>query len=206
MANVPIKYLPKSLTRKDKKKYSQELRKSRRAYKKGKYVTRKRVKSYKKKPSKHVLAAQKIYNIDSISASKELARKTGCSVGALRKIVKKGQGAYYSSGSRPNQTGHSWGRARLASAITGGKAAAVDYGILERGCRSNSKALKMAKTARKKHGYGTRRVPKTKMTGGSSPNRTEMCSGARDGISGCRDCCGTSIECVDVCMGYNTSN
>ena len=53
-------------------------------------------------------------------------KKTGCSIEALKKIVNKGEGAYYSSGSRPNQTSHSWGYARLASAITGGKAAAVD--------------------------------------------------------------------------------
>ena len=37
-------------------------------------------------------------------------------------IIKKGQGAYYSSGSRPNQTPHSWGYARLGSSISGGKA------------------------------------------------------------------------------------
>jgi len=40
----------------------------------------------------------------------------------LQKIVNKGMGAYYSSGSRPNQTPASWGIARLASAITGGPA------------------------------------------------------------------------------------
>lgn len=197
MTNVPIKYLPKRLTRKDKRKYSRELRKSRKAYKKGKYVTRKKVKSYKKKESQHVINAKNIYDVDSVSASPKLARKTGCSVGALRKIVKKGQGAYFSSGSRPNQTGHSWGRARLASAITGGKAAAVDYKILEEGCKKNSKALRLAKRARKKHGHGTRRVPKTKMKGGST-----QCHGERDGISGCRDCCNNEPTCVDNCMNF----
>lgn len=166
MTKVPIKYLPKKLTKKDRKKYSRELRKSRKAYKKRNYVTRKRVKSFKSKKSSHVLNAQKIYDIDKITASPTLARKTGCSVKTLKKIVKKGQGAYYSSGSRPNQTGHSWGRARLASAITGGKSAAVDYNILEEGCKPNSKALRLAKKARKKHKFGTRRVPKTKMSGG----------------------------------------
>ena len=195
MSKVPVKYLPKSLTRKDKRKYSRELRKSRRAYKKGKYVTRKKVKSFKKKESQHVINAKRIYNVKSVSASPELAKKTGCSVGALRKIVKKGQGAYYSSGSRPNQTGHSWGRARLASAITSGKAAAVDYNILENVCKKNSKALRLAKKARRKHGYGTRRVPKIKMKGGSAE-----CHGARNGISGCRDCCNNEPVCVDNCM------
>jgi hypothetical protein len=72
---VPIKYLPKRLTQKDKKKYSRELRKSQKAYKKGKYVTRKRVKSYKHRPSNHVLAAQKIYDTDKISANPSLAKK-----------------------------------------------------------------------------------------------------------------------------------
>jgi len=105
--------------------------------------------------------AKKIYKIDSIEPSTALAKKTGCSVDALKKIVNKGEGAYFSSGSRPNQTGQSWGIARLASSITGGKAAAVDYSILENGCQSKSIALKMAKTARKKYGYGRHGVPKT---------------------------------------------
>ena len=74
--------------------------------------------------------------------------------------MRKGEGAYYSSGSRPNQTSQSWGLARLASSITSGKAAAVDYSILEKGCKKNSKALRLAKLAKKKHGHGTRRVPK----------------------------------------------
>lgn len=160
--NLPKRYVPKKLTDKDKKKQQHEIKKSRRSYKKGKYYTRKKVKSFKSKESAHVIKAKKIYNIKNISASRNLAKKTGCSISALKQIVKKGQGAYYSSGSRPNQTGHSWGRARLASTITGGKAAAVDYKILETGCKHNSKALKLAKRAKKSHGHGTRRVPKHK--------------------------------------------
>ena len=35
----------------------------------------------------------------------------------MRKGVKRGRGAYFSNGSRPNQTPESWGRARLASFI-----------------------------------------------------------------------------------------
>jgi len=157
----PKKYVPKRLTGKDKHKAIRELKKSRKAYKKGKYYTRKKVKSYNQKESKHVIKAKKMYKIDNISANPELAKKTGCSIKGLASIVKKGQGAYFSSGSRPNQTGHSWGRARLASAITGGKAAAVDFYILEDHCSSSSKALKLGIQAKKKHGHGTRRVPKT---------------------------------------------
>lgn len=159
---VPIKYIPSSLSKKDKKTQKKELAKSKQSYKKGKYHTRKKVKSYDSKVSKHVKNAMKIYDIDAIKPSKKLAEATGCSLSALKKIEKKGQGAYYSSGSRPNQSAHSWGRARLASAITAGKAAAVDFNILSDGCKKNSKALKLAKKAKDKHGRGTRRVPKVK--------------------------------------------
>jgi len=139
------------------------LMKSRRLYKKGIYYTRKVVPSFKSKKSPHIIKAMKIYNVDKIGANSELSKATGCSKSALRKIINKGQGAYFSSGSRPNQTGQSWGLARLASSITGGKAAAVDYSILENGCKPNSKALTMAKKARKKFGHGTRRVKKVKI-------------------------------------------
>ena len=79
----------------------------------------------------------------------------------LRKIVKKGQGAYYSSGSRPNQTATGWGYARLGSAITGAKSAIYDYNILKNNCTKSSKALKLANKAFKK--YKNSRVKKIKI-------------------------------------------
>ena len=161
--NVPIKYIPISLSKKDKAKQKKQLKKSRNAYKKGIYIHRKPLKTFKNKKSQHILNAEKLYKVNKIVVNNNLAKKTGCSIKALNKIVKKGQGAYYSSGSRPNQTAHSWGIARLASSISGGKAAAVDYNILEEGCSGNSKALKLAKKSRIKNGYGTRKVPKTKL-------------------------------------------
>ena len=161
--SVPKRYIPKGLTKKDKKKQREMLKKSRRMYKKGKYYTRRKVKSFKSKKSSHITKAQKIYKIDKIYPGKELANKTGCSVDALKKIVKKGEGAYFSSGSRPNQTAQSWGYARLASAITGGKSAAVDYNILENGCEMESEALRLAKKAKRKYGYGKRKTPQVKL-------------------------------------------
>jgi len=160
--SVPKRYVPKQLSKKDKKKQARELRKSRRAYKKGKYHTRKKMKSFKSKVSPHIIKARKMYKVDKITPNKKLAKACGCKMEGLRKIVKKGQGAYFSSGSRPNQTGHSWGYARMASAITGGKAAGVDYNILEKYCKKNSKALKLAKKMR---GKGTRRVKQVKIGG-----------------------------------------
>ena len=160
--SFPSRYVPLKLSRSDKKKQKAMLKRSKRQYKKGKYFTRRKVKSFKSKVSPHILKAQRVYKVKSISASPSLAKASGCSIGTLRKIVKKGQGAYYSSGSRPNQTGHSWGRARLASSITGGKAAAVDMKLLIKGCRKTGKAIRYAKAAKRKYGFGTRRVPRAK--------------------------------------------
>ena len=139
------KYVPKTLSKKDKSKQIKELSKSTKLYEKQKYHVREKVKSFKSKPSGHVVNAKKMYNVDKIVANKKLATKTKCDKKSLQKIVKKGMGAYYSSGSRPNQTPHSWGRARLASAITGGPSSKVDYHILKEGCNPSSKALKLAK-------------------------------------------------------------
>jgi len=158
-----LRYLPKKLSAKDKKKQAKMLNKSKKSYKKGIYFSRPIVKTFKSKKSNHIHNAERIYGVDKIGATNEVAKATGCKKSALAKIINKGMGAYYSSGSRPNQTAQSWGVARLASSITGGKAAAVDYSILEEGCKPNSRALTLAKRARKKHGHGTRRVPKVKV-------------------------------------------
>ena len=160
MIRVPLNYLPSNLTKKDKKKQAQMLQKSRRLYKQHKYFERPALASYKNKTSKHVLNARKIYGLDKIIPGKELARATGCTLDALQKIVHKGEGAYYSSGSRPNQTARSWGIARLASALTAGKSAAVDYSILESGCNHRKKAFLLAKKARQKYGYGNSKTRK----------------------------------------------
>ena len=160
---VPKRYIPTQLSIRDKRMQREMLKKSRKQYKQGKYYTRKRVPGFKSKESQHIKNARRMYGVNKIVPSDELSRKSGCSVDTLNAIVKKGQGAYFSSGSRPNQTGHSWGYARMASAITGGKSAAVDFTLLENGCKTNSQALKLAKNARRKHGYGTRKVKRVKL-------------------------------------------
>lgn len=158
--SVPMRYLPKMLSKKDRIKQSKMLTKSRKLYKRQKYYTREKLASYKNKTSKHIIHARKIYGIENIKPSNELARKTGCSIEALKKIVNKGEGAYYSSGSRPNQTAQSWGIARLASSITAGKSAAVDFNILEKGCKHNGKAYILAKKSKRKYGYGHSKTKK----------------------------------------------
>jgi hypothetical protein len=160
---VPVRYLPQRLSKKDKKKQLAMLLKSRRLYKKHRYFTRKPVKTYKSKPSNHLQVARKMYGVENIAPTNELAKATGCSLDALNQIVKKGEGAYYSSGSRPNQTAQSWGYARLASSVTGGKAAAVDFSILEKGCNHSKRAYKMALKSRKKYGHGNSKTRKVKV-------------------------------------------
>lgn len=149
--SIPLRYLPNKLTKKDKGKQLRMLNKSRKMYKKGVYYNRSKnhVSSFKSKPSKHIIKAKAIYKIDNITPNKQLSKATGCSLKALKKIVQKGEGAYYSSGSRPNQTAQSWGLARLASTLTAGKAAIVDFDILDKGCDHNKKAFILAKKAKK---------------------------------------------------------
>jgi hypothetical protein len=139
------------------------LMKSRRLYKNNKYFTRKPVKSYKSKTSNHIVDARRIYNIQNVAPNKELAMKTGCTLSALNKIVSKGEGAYYSSGSRPNQTPQSWGIARLASSLTGGKSAAVDYDIIKKGCNHKKRAFILANRAKKMYKYGHSSTKKVKV-------------------------------------------
>ena len=137
------KYIPKQLDNSDKTKQKRELLKSIRLYKKHKYYTRKPLKSFKSKKSNHLKKVENIYGIKTLLIN-NLSKKTGCSKAILKKIVNKGMGAYYSSGSRPNQTAKSWGMARLASAITGGPASKVDFHLLK-DCDKKKPAYKLSK-------------------------------------------------------------
>jgi hypothetical protein len=148
---LPEKYIPKYLSKKDRKLWAKEIRKTNRNYKNNKYSKRKNVKTYKHKKSSHINKLLKIYNMDKILDSKNektrfktLSKKTGCSQEALNKIYAKGSAAWF-SGSRPNQTQQSWAIARVASAVTGGKSSYIDRNELLSGCKKTSKALKMMK-------------------------------------------------------------
>lgn len=118
---IPKQYAPKSLTPADRKKQIDSI-------KKGK--PRPKVDSFESKRSPHVIKFEKRYGrkiTDDKFIHKNLLRPAG-----VKQILAKGAGAYYSSGSRPNQTVASWSRARLASALTGGGAAKTDKAILEK--------------------------------------------------------------------------
>lgn len=150
--HVPKRYVPKTLSKRDTAKQRSSLRKSRKLYKRGVYYTRPKVKSFKSRKSSHLEHMRKIYGKKSSSSLAETARKTQCSRSALSKILSKGRGAYYSSGSRPNQTAESWAKARLASSLSGGHAAVVDFSILKNGCSKSSRALRLARRTCRKMG------------------------------------------------------
>ena len=123
---IPRRYTAR-LSRRDKSKQKKNLIKSRKMYKKGVYVDRPKLKSYPKKRSQWIVKFEKRYNrkiTDKNFIDKNIISKKG-----QNKILSKGRGAYYSSGSRPNQTSSSWAYARLASVIMGGPARKVDNNI-----------------------------------------------------------------------------
>ena len=63
---------------------------------------------------------------------KQISDVTGIPKPALSAVKRKGMGAYYSSGSRPNQTAESWGLARMYSYILGGPTRKIDHHITEK--------------------------------------------------------------------------
>jgi hypothetical protein len=82
------------------------------------------------KRSSYVVKFEKKYNkkiVDKDYIHKNIITRTG-----QKKIMDKGFGAYFSGGSRPNQTPMSWALARLASVIVGGPARKVDKSIWDK--------------------------------------------------------------------------
>jgi hypothetical protein len=127
---IPKKYTAR-LSKKDKAKQTKSIKKAIKSYKKGKYIDRPKLKSYKSKKSSWVKKFEDKYG-ENIKTYKEISRVTGVPVKALKHVVKKGKGAYYSSGSRPNQTAESWGKARMYSYILGGPTRKYDDHITEK--------------------------------------------------------------------------
>ncbi len=115
------KYVPKSLSPEDRKKQIKSIKEG---------TKRPKVESFKSKRSGNVARFENKYKTkitnDSF-ISKNIISKAG-----IDQILSKGRGAYYSSGSRPNQTPESWARARLASVIMGGPARKVDKAIWDK--------------------------------------------------------------------------
>lgn len=112
------KYVPKNLTEADKKKQIKSIKEK---------TDRPKLESFKSKRSSHVEKFEKKYGT-KITNEKFINNTILKKEGQLQ-ILKKGMAAYYSSGSRPNQTPQSWAYARLASVIMNGSARKSDMKI-----------------------------------------------------------------------------
>ena len=115
------KYIPSYLSKSD-------ARKQRRSIRLGK--DRPKLKSAKSRRSSWAVKYERKYGrpvTDLPFIHKNILRKPG-----VDGVLAKGRAAYYTSGSRPNQTQHSWAYARLASVIMGGPARKVDKNLWQR--------------------------------------------------------------------------
>ena len=113
--NVPKTYVPEGLSKEDRKKQEKSILEGKK---------RPKVKSFTSKRSPYVEQFEKKYGYkisNKSKVTKNLISKTG-----YEKILDKAKGAYFSSGSRPNQNMFSWSYARLASSLLGGPASKVD--------------------------------------------------------------------------------
>tara|TARA_R110000803_G_scaffold181069_2_gene243464 strand:+ start:721 stop:1128 length:408 start_codon:yes stop_codon:yes gene_type:complete len=117
---VPKTYLPDSLSKKDKQKQIKSIFEKK---------ERPNVK-FKEKRSSWAVKFEDEYGVkitDTDFIDENILKKEG-----QEQIILKGKGAYYSSGSRPNQNAFSWGYGRLASVIMGGKSRKIDMKIWEK--------------------------------------------------------------------------
>ena len=128
-SKYPKKYTAK-LSREDRIRQLKALGKLKKAYSKGKYNDRPKLKSYKKKESGWTAKFHKLY--PETHSIKEISKVVKIPEKALKEVIKKGKGAYYSSGSRPNQTASSWGKARMYAYILGSPTRRVDHHITEK--------------------------------------------------------------------------
>jgi hypothetical protein len=126
---IPKRY-SSGLSKRDKQKQLKSIKKAKRSYKKGKYVSRPKLKSFKSKKSSWTQKFHKLH--PNAKTMKQISDATGIPKGALSAVKKKGMGAYYSSGSRPNQTAESWGLARMYSYILGGPTRRIDKHITDK--------------------------------------------------------------------------
>ena len=118
---VPIRYVPKGLTPADRKKQVKSILEKK---------DRPKIKSFQSKRSPFIIKFEKKYKkkiTDTKWIDKNILKKKG-----QEEVLSKGRGAYYSSGSRPNQTAESWALPRLASVIVGGPARRIDQKIWDK--------------------------------------------------------------------------
>lgn len=120
MDDIPERYVPEGLSKKDKKKQIKSI-------KEGK--DRPKV-DFKTKKSTWTEKAHKYFG--EAPSLDEIVEETGVKKKALEEIIDRGEAAYYSSGSRPNVSAKQWGLARMYAVLFGSKGARkADNDIIE---------------------------------------------------------------------------
>ena len=115
--NIPKRYLPDTLSESDKRKQIKSLFEK---------TNRPKV-NVKSKRSKWTISFDDEYGkaIDKMKGGRtkrNIAKVSGIPFKAIDEVYKKAEGAFYSSGSRPNQSATSWALGRSYAYIMGGKA------------------------------------------------------------------------------------
>jgi len=128
VGKIPERYVPKSLSISD-------LRKQLKSIIEG--VKRPQLKSFKSEKSDWTKKAEEYFGNDRslndiVEKLGETPKRKKEILKGLKEINKKGEAAYYTSGSRPNQTPQSWGIARVYSVLFGGASRKIDKDIVEK--------------------------------------------------------------------------
>jgi hypothetical protein len=115
--NIPKRYIPDTLSKADRQKQIKSIFEK---------TNRPKV-DIKKRKSKWTLSFDKEYGkeIDKLKggrSKRNIAKVSGIPFKAIDEVYKKAEGAFYSSGSRPNQSATSWAFGRTYAYIMGGKA------------------------------------------------------------------------------------
>jgi hypothetical protein len=130
VGKIPKRYIPEELSIPDLKKQLKSIEEEK---------DRPKVKSFKSKKSSYTMKAKNYFGEGNTNKEKmaEILSKGNKNrekeiFKGLDEIFKKGEGAYYSSGSRPNQTPQSWAFARVFSVLFGGNARQIDKIIVDK--------------------------------------------------------------------------
>lgn len=114
-------YVPKKLSKEDKRKQIKSI----------KTQTIRPKTNIKSKPSKWTSKAKTYFNGDT--SLQNISKTLNVPIEGLKKVIDKGQKAYFTSGSRPNTTPKQWGTARLYSLLFGNKIVRnMDKDIIEK--------------------------------------------------------------------------
>lgn len=119
--SILTKYVPEGLSKRDKKKQIESIKKQ---------TIRPKV-DYPQRKSKWTKKAEDYFKGDT--SIENISKVTGVPVKGLKLVIKKGEKAYYSSGSRPNIHPVQWGTARLYSLLFGNEVVRrMDKDIIEK--------------------------------------------------------------------------